>query len=1014
MPPTSKLNPESFLGLVHQSGLVDKNTLKAFVKEQKAVGADLSSVKSVADSLVSRNLLTRWQADKLVQGKHKGFFLGKYRLLSHLGSGGMSSVFLAEHVLMRRRVALKVLPRARVDDSSYLQRFHREAQAVAALDHRNIVRAYDVDQEGDTHFLVMEYVQGQSLHELTVKSGKLEYVAAAEYTRQAAEGLHHAHRMGMVHRDIKPGNLLLDEKGTVKLLDLGLARFYEEAEEHSLTIEHNETVLGTTDYLSPEQARNSHKVDQRSDIYSLGCTLYFLLAGHPPFPQGTMAQRLLAHQSEEPQPIQNDRPDLPGGLLALLRKMMAKSADERFQTAKEAATALQEWLTAHGGEAWSRMNPVIPGGNPLGSSLSGKVGSSVVRASSAPPPTMAETNGWKAHGAEPPVSPDTRLMRHTEDRERELPAAGRVQPNVPAGTEPELAAFFSHLESDAPETLARASAATFVPAQPPRAKPVDFSLSDDSIAEPPQADEPIDFGLFDADDGVPATQAAEPKPRRVPATNAPMEADAEMPTTVATGPRSGPSPSPSPRPSSGPSSGPSRRVKAAPRWLLVGAPALVLVLAVAALWLALGRGKNDAASNPDKSNSGNTVAPSKAGPTERTAKESPTPPVVPARREWHVGPLEEFKTLASALADAKRQTPKGRKSTLTIKVAAGQSLAERIEIDESFPRGIQIVADAGPAPILAPLGPDPVISITGGKGTRDRLEDLRIEGFRIDAVGKEVAVVLSGWTPGVQLRDLQLNGFQRAGVQIEGARTYGSADKHIVLESLTFSHAGPEAVGILLRESPAGDAAQDNDAGESSPLVPTHLRVVKCRLLAPIAAGIKVVGSAIDLNIFNSVFFGTRTGILFEGPQRDWRDVGIAFNTFYENESAIVFSEMPGPNSHGFGFYNNLFVGSRSIDAVVREKYDDKQFVSLYRVNPGGSGHNWTTRPRADHPQPGELVYLFETRQGQFGAADLQFRSLDPESPELLAPVVGSPQSKAGTMLDSKMFGSQVGADISR
>src|SRR5262245_19394591 len=334
----------------------------------KDQGAAMDDARRIADELVARNLLTRWQADKLLQGRHKGFFLGKYRLLSHLGSGGMSAVYLAEHVLMRRRVAIKVLPKARVNDSSYLERFHREAQAVAALDHRNIVRAYDVDQEGKRHFLVMEYVPGQSLHELVVRSGPLDYVAAVEYMRQAAEGLQHAHRIGMVHRDIKPGNLLLDEKGTVKLLDLGLARFFDDKEENSLTVKHDEKVLGTADYLSPEQALDSHKVDIRSDIYSLGCTLYYLLTGKPPFPDGTLAQRLIAHQSKKPKPVQEHRSDNALSLVAILEKMMAKKAEERYQTARDTAQALFDWLTANGGSAWTKMNPsgggvnAVPGG----------------------------------------------------------------------------------------------------------------------------------------------------------------------------------------------------------------------------------------------------------------------------------------------------------------------------------------------------------------------------------------------------------------------------------------------------------------------------------------------------------------------------------------------------------------------------------------------------------------------------------------------------------------------------
>ena len=165
----------------------------------------------------------------------------------------MSSVYLAEHVLMQRRVAIKVLPKNRVDDSSYLARFHREAQAAAALDHRNIVRAYDVDNDGNIHYLVMEYVEGRDLQQIVKEDGPLDYAAAAEYIRQAAEGLAHAHQAGLIHRDVKPANLLVDQKNVVKVLDLGLARFTDE-DKASLTVAYDENVLGTADYLAPEQA----------------------------------------------------------------------------------------------------------------------------------------------------------------------------------------------------------------------------------------------------------------------------------------------------------------------------------------------------------------------------------------------------------------------------------------------------------------------------------------------------------------------------------------------------------------------------------------------------------------------------------------------------------------------------------------------------------------------------------------------------------------------------------------
>ncbi|MEX0712954.1 MAG: serine/threonine-protein kinase, partial [Pirellulales bacterium] len=251
---------------------------------------------------------------------------------------------------MHRRVAIKVLPKYRVNDSSYLARFYLEARAAAALDHPNIVRAYDVDNEGDQHYLVMEFAQGQDLQHLVKVEGPLGFERAADYIRQASLGLVHAHRVGLIHRDIKPANLLVDPDGTVKILDMGLARFSDQSQA-SLTVAHDETVLGTADYLAPEQALNSHNVDSRADIYSLGCTLYFLLTGHPPFPEGTLSQRLMKHQVEQPPGILIDRPDAPAELVAICARMMAKSPDKRYQTAGHVSEALTEWLISRGNDA---------------------------------------------------------------------------------------------------------------------------------------------------------------------------------------------------------------------------------------------------------------------------------------------------------------------------------------------------------------------------------------------------------------------------------------------------------------------------------------------------------------------------------------------------------------------------------------------------------------------------------------------------------------------------------------
>lgn len=340
---------DNFLDLAQRSGLLNRDQLNHALlqlKEESPPGAVIET-DQLADYLVKTGLLTRWQCDRLLEGRHKGFFLGKYKLLDHLGTGGMSSVYLGEHVLMQRRVAIKVLPKHRVSDSSYLQRFHREAQAAAALDHRNIVRAYDVDNDGDVHYLIMEFVAGRDLQAIVKDKGPLDYPVAADYIRQAALGLAHAHAAGLIHRDIKPANLLVDHANVVKVLDLGLARFTQD-NQASLTVAYDENVLGTADYLAPEQAIDSHGVDARADIYSLGCAFYYLLTGQPPFPEGTLPQRLMMHQKSPPPSILEKRPDAPSDLVDICLKMMAKKPAARCQSAAEVAEVLAEWLLAHG------------------------------------------------------------------------------------------------------------------------------------------------------------------------------------------------------------------------------------------------------------------------------------------------------------------------------------------------------------------------------------------------------------------------------------------------------------------------------------------------------------------------------------------------------------------------------------------------------------------------------------------------------------------------------------------
>jgi|GEM_PF-398104 serine/threonine-protein kinase len=390
-----KLTAESFFNLIQQSGLIEHSRLQPLIEKMQQAGVDMTDSAAVSAWLVEHGPLTQWQTNKLLQGKHKGFTLGKYKLMELLGKGGMSSVYLAEHQLMRRRCAIKVLPMKRVNDSSYLERFHREARAVASLDHPNVVRAYDIDHELDgdraIHFLVMEYVKGQSIQDIVKDHGVVSIENAAEYFRQAALGLESAHKSGLVHRDVKPGNLLVDLGGVVKVLDLGLARFNESTDESGapLTVAHDEKVLGTADYLAPEQALDSHSVDHRADIYALGCTMYFALTGHPPFREGTLTQRLMWHQVKEPPEISESRPevdqtDAGRALVAIIKKLMAKPVGDRHQSMKEVSDVLFQWLKQYAGADWHARNTRVDSGAPAGHSSA-----SVAEPAASPPVAQA-------------------------------------------------------------------------------------------------------------------------------------------------------------------------------------------------------------------------------------------------------------------------------------------------------------------------------------------------------------------------------------------------------------------------------------------------------------------------------------------------------------------------------------------------------------------------------------------------------------------------------------------------
>jgi eukaryotic-like serine/threonine-protein kinase len=247
-------------------------------------------------------------------------------------------VYLCQHFSSQRHVAVKILAPKLAANLASLEQFYREARAAAAGDHPNLVHAYDIDCRDDYHFLVMEFVDGRSLQDMVATSGPMEVTRAAHYIRQAALGLQHLHVLGWVHRNIEPSNILVDRSDVVRILDFGLAAYNDE---NDRLIPDRES-LGTPDYMSPEQAIEN-SVDIRSDIYSLGATFYFLLTGTAIFGEGTAVQKLLWHQTRQPNAISRFRKDVPEALEAIINRMLAKDRNHRFQTPAMVVEALEAW-----------------------------------------------------------------------------------------------------------------------------------------------------------------------------------------------------------------------------------------------------------------------------------------------------------------------------------------------------------------------------------------------------------------------------------------------------------------------------------------------------------------------------------------------------------------------------------------------------------------------------------------------------------------------------------------------
>lgn len=311
-----------FLAAAQDSGLLSAADIGTLGDELRHSGT--ATRQEVAAQLVEKNVLTPFQAEELLAGRGAECILAKrYVIRQKLGAGAMGTVYLADDKKLDRRVAIKVLPAPRINDAGAIARFQREAKALAKLAHPNIVQAYDSDEEQGRHFLVMEYAEGANLADLIRAQGRIHSARAADYAYQVALGLQNAHDKGLVHRDLTPGNLLLTPQGTVKILDLGLARFLQD-HVGDTTLTREGAGVGTPDYMPPEQFHDARHVDARSDIYSLGCTLYHLIAGRVPFPGSSISEKYAAHEERDPQPLEEFCDDVPAGLALAVQRMMSK------------------------------------------------------------------------------------------------------------------------------------------------------------------------------------------------------------------------------------------------------------------------------------------------------------------------------------------------------------------------------------------------------------------------------------------------------------------------------------------------------------------------------------------------------------------------------------------------------------------------------------------------------------------------------------------------------------------
>lgn len=333
---------QDFFQLLEKSGLLTAPQVRK-VQTKLELNPD-ATAEQTAKRLVKERVLTPFQAERLLEGRYRGLVIDRYRIRELLGFGGMGCVFIAEDPDEDRKVAIKVMSTEHALDAGMLARMKLEGRAGMMLDHPNIIKSYRIDNTGAVYFLVMDLVRGISLHELVALFGAIKWPMACDIIMQAAEALQYAHDMGVIHRDIKPANFLIEQDGTTRILDFGLALLGDNsADEFSLSMVFGHDCLGTPDYISPEQSLDSRKVDARADVYSLGATFYVALTAHVPFPEKTNKAKLEAHRTKTPRNVCELKPDIPPEVGAIVAKMMEKDPAKRYQSMKEVIVALSRF-----------------------------------------------------------------------------------------------------------------------------------------------------------------------------------------------------------------------------------------------------------------------------------------------------------------------------------------------------------------------------------------------------------------------------------------------------------------------------------------------------------------------------------------------------------------------------------------------------------------------------------------------------------------------------------------------